>query len=95
MKKIAIVSTCFSLLFFAGCKKSSPLDPLGAMGDCANNATKVIEAAERFATNQTNANCEAYKKAIVTYIKSCPEHYTQVDKEELDEFANMECDFDN
>ncbi|MFA7471923.1 MAG: hypothetical protein WCY86_03400 [Spirosomataceae bacterium] len=90
MKKLVTICAVFSMLLLAGCKKN---EPLGVMA-CGANAEKFTDAAVRFSQDPNEATCEAYKKAIVEYIKSCPTYYTAVQKQELEEFANSPCDFE-
>jgi hypothetical protein len=89
MKHFVLAAIFFgSLIVVSGCKGKSPLNPLG----CVNNAEKVGEAAVRFSQDPTKSNCEAYKKEVVAFIKSCPTYYGAVEKAELEEFANSPCE---
>lgn len=89
MKNILYAAVCAGLLIVvSGCKGRTPLNPLG----CATNAEKFVEVANRFAQNPTKANCEAYKKEIVAFIKSCPTYYGAVEKKDLEDFANQPCE---
>lgn len=88
MKNYVIGVFCFFLLIaLSGCKDKNPLNPLGCVGD----AQKVSDAASKFAQNQSKANCEAYKSAILSMVKSCPTYYGAIEKQELEEFANTAC----
>ncbi len=92
MKKAIILSVGLAILLSGGCRKN-PLNPLNAAA-CASNAQKVSDAALKFSSSPTNANCEAYKKEIVAFVKSCPAYYTAVEKKELEEFAKEPCDIE-
>lgn len=80
-------------VFYAGlilgmsCKGKGPVNPL----NCGANAEKVTAAAQAYANNSTVANCEAYKKEVIAFIKSCPTFYTGVTKQQMEEFANEPC----
>lgn len=80
-------------VFYAGlilgmsCKGKDPVNPT----NCGANAEKVTAAAQVYASNVNKANCEAYKKEVIAFIKSCPTFYTGVTKQQLEEFANEPC----
>ncbi len=80
-------------VFYAGlilgmsCKGKGPVNPL----NCGANAEKVTAAAQAYANNSSVANCEAYKKEVIAFIKSCPTFYTGVTKQQMEEFANEPC----
>ena len=88
MKHFVLAAMSLGGMFLvSGCKGKSPLNPLG----CVNNAEKVSESAVRFSQNPTKSNCEAYKRELLAFIKSCPTYYGAVEKEELEELANSPC----
>ena len=78
----------FALVFGMSCKGKDRVDPL----NCGANAQKVTDAALAYAQNPGKAACEAYKKEVIAFIKSCPTFYTGVHKQELEDFANEPCD---
>ncbi|GAA4437679.1 hypothetical protein GCM10023091_17230 [Ravibacter arvi] len=88
MKKNVIVAAVALTALFVGCKDKSNPNPL----NCGANAEKVTKAAVAFGNEPSVANCEAYKKEVVAFIKSCPTFYSGVTKQELEEIANMPCD---
>ena len=89
MKKLLSSIVPLAIVLALGCsKKDNDPGPLG----CGNNATKFTETLTTYASNPTKANCEAYKKAVVGYIKSCGALYTAVTKKDLEEFLAEPCD---
>ncbi len=90
MKKVFVWGICLGLSMAVGCKKDKggPLNPLG----CAANANKVVEATTRWGEDPSIANCEAYKKEAIAFIKSCPTFYSGVQKEQIEEISNMACE---
>ncbi|MBU1822667.1 MAG: hypothetical protein KKG00_14310 [Bacteroidetes bacterium] len=77
---------CMALLFNCSKKDTSP-----SPQNCANNATKVSEAASTYASNQTKANCEAYKNSLRDFFRSCSTFYPAAQKQALDEFLAEPC----
>ena len=77
-----------SLVLLTGCIRKTVISPLG----CVGNAEKVTESAAKYVNDPSKANCEAYKKTIVDFFKSCPTFYTGVTKKDLDDFVAEPCD---
>lgn len=88
MKGITVSALYIGLTLAMSCKGKNPVTPF----NCAANAEKVSKAALAWGENQTPANCEAYKKEIAAFVKSCPAFYTGTTKEELEEFVNTPCE---
>jgi hypothetical protein len=88
LKSTALLSAYIgmALLFNCGNKDTSP-----SPQNCTNNATKVTEAANAFAMNQSKANCEAYKNSVRDFFRSCPTFYGAAQKQALDEFLAEPC----
>lgn len=81
-------SAYLSIALVMGCSKK---DTAPTPQNCANNATKVSEAASTYASNPTKAGCEAYKIAVRDFFKSCQSFYTGVQKKDLEEFLAEPC----
>jgi len=68
MKKILYGATAVALVVTlsigVGCKKDSPVD-------CAAQVNKVTAAQTAYATNDSKANCDAYKSALQDYLNGC------------------------
>ena len=88
MKTLVISVFYAGLILGMGCKNKGPLNPV----NCGVNAQKVLDAGQRLGEDPSIANCEAYKKEVVAFIKSCPTFYTGVQKKELEDFANEPCE---
>ena len=89
MKKLLSSIVPLAIVLALGCSKKD--DAPGPL-NCASNATKFSETLSAYAANPTKANCEAYKKAVTGYIKSCAALYTAVTTKDLEEFLAEPCD---
>ncbi|WP_373514447.1 hypothetical protein [Persicitalea sp.] len=88
MKKTFKFLVPLAIALMVGCsKKDTAPSPM----NCANSATKFSDALTAYAANPTKAGCEAYKKTVRDYIKSCAALYTAVDKKDLEEFLAEPC----
>lgn len=76
------------LILGMSCKGKGPVNPL----NCGANAEKVSAAALAWGNENSVANCEAYKKELIAFFKSCPTFYTGATKQQLEEFTNGPCD---
>ncbi|TDB64579.1 hypothetical protein [Arundinibacter roseus] len=89
-KKTTVLLAFTGLVTFSNCGKKDT-DP--SPENCGMNAEKVLEAANTFGTNPSKTTCEAYKKTLEAFYKSCPTFYTGVTKQQFDEFLAEPCDF--
>ena len=84
----------YSLLLFlglalcTGCFRKTVITPLS----CTTDALKVTESATKYLNEPSKANCEAYKKNVIDFLKSCPTYYTGATRQDLDDFAAQPCD---
>ncbi len=88
MKNLIVSVFYVGLILGMSCKGKSPVSPLS----CGTNAQKVTDAAVAYSQNPGKAACEAYKKEVIAFIKSCPTFYTGTTKQDLEDFANEPCD---
>ncbi|MFT4031381.1 MAG: hypothetical protein QM669_03115 [Siphonobacter sp.] len=87
MKNLKPVCVLFALVvLFTNCSKKEPV-----MNNCENEGKKVTDAANVYVNNPTVANCEAYKKAVIDALNACPDYYTGVSKQTLEDFKNTPC----
>lgn len=87
MKNLIVSVFYAGLILGMSCKGKDPVNPL----NCGANAEKVSAAALAWANENSVANCEAYKKELRAFFKSCPTFYTGVTKQELEEFLDDPC----
>ncbi len=87
MKSFIVSVFYISLILGMSCKGKNPVNPVA----CGANAEKVAAAAQAWGNDNSVANCEAYKKEVVAFIRSCPTFYSGTTKQELEEFANQPC----
>lgn len=76
------------LVLCTGCFRKKLITPFS----CTTDALKVTEAATKYVNDPSKANCEAYKKTVIDFVKSCPTYYTGATRKELDDFAAEPCD---
>lgn len=88
IQSILMFSAYLSIALVVGCSKK---DTAPTPQNCANNVTKVTEAAQVFAANPTKANCEVYKVSVRDFYKSCQSFYTGDQKKDLDAFLAEPC----
>lgn len=87
IRKIMTLSICISIGLMLSCKKDALTNP----ANCSKDADKVTNAAVAYGNSQTKANCEAYKKAISDFYKSCATFYSGAYKDALDDFMAAPC----
>lgn len=87
IQKITILSFCVGVGLTLSCKKDALTNP----ANCSKDAEKVTNAAIAYGNSQTKANCEAYKKTVSDFYKSCATFYSGAYKEALDDFMAEPC----
>lgn len=87
MKKLfrPIIQICAigGVFLLSNCAKNGGVGP---GGDCSANAQKVTEAGEAYGKDFNNpAKCQAYKKAIGDFLKSCPTYWSAAVKKQMED----------
>ncbi len=86
MKKLLSAGVVLGLLL-TGCSKKESI----IANNCDNEARKVSNAANAYVASPTKANCEAYKKTINDALKNCPNYYSGLSRQTLEDFNNTVC----
>lgn len=87
-KTVRLLAPYFAIAFLLGCSKK---DTAPSPQNCSENSQKVINAGTAYGTNPTKSNCEAYKRTVQDFYKSCANFYNVADKKDLDEFLAEPC----
>ncbi len=67
-KTIKVLTAYLAIAALLGCSKK---DTAPSPQNCSNNSQKVLDAGMAYGTNPTKANCEAYKRTVQGFYKSC------------------------
>jgi hypothetical protein len=87
VRQVGLAGLYIGLIVVASCSKAKIANPL----NCSNDAERVSASATTYAQSPTKANCEAYKKTVSDFYKSCSSFYTGASKKALDDFLAEPC----